>query len=69
MIIKDIITQDESDWYLNKLSSLFLLKMYRDNEWEFEFWYSGLKGKIQKLKTFLRIFTVVPLSGSLFKRG
>ena len=38
MRIKDMITQDESNWYFNKLSPLLLLKTYRDNKWEFEFW-------------------------------
>ena len=44
MRIKDMITQDESNWYFNKFSPLLLLKTYRDNKWEFEFWSSGLKG-------------------------
>ena len=38
MRIKDMITQDESNWYFNKLSPLLLLKTYRDNKWESEFW-------------------------------
>ena len=38
-----MITLDESNWYFNKFSPLLLLKVYSDNKWEFEFWYSGLK--------------------------
>ena len=37
MRIKDMITQDESNWHFNKLSPLLLFKTYRDNKWEFEF--------------------------------
>ena len=37
MRIKDMITQDESNWHFNKFSPLLLLKTYRDNKWEFEF--------------------------------
>ena len=37
MRIKDMITQDENNWYFNKFSPLILLKMYRDNRREFEF--------------------------------
>ena len=44
MGIEDMITQDESNWYFNEFSPLLLLKTYKDNEWEFEFWYQGLKG-------------------------
>ena len=39
MRVKDMITLDESNWYFNKFSPLLLLKTYRDNKWEFEFWY------------------------------
>ena len=42
--IEDMITQGESNWYFIKFSLLVLLKTYRDNKWEFEFWYYGLKG-------------------------
>ena len=44
MRIKDMITEDESNWYFNKFSQLPLLKMYRDNKWEYEFSCQGLKG-------------------------
>ena len=44
MRIEDMITQDKSNWYFNNFSPLLLLKMYRDNKWEFEFWleFTGL---------------------------
>ena len=44
MGIEDMITQDESNWYFNEFSPLLLLKTYKDNKSEFEFWYQGLKG-------------------------
>ena len=37
MRIKDMITQDEFNWYFNKFPPIEL-KTYRDNKWEFEFW-------------------------------
>ena len=37
MRIKVMIILDECNWYFNKFSPLLLLKMYRDNKWEFEF--------------------------------
>ena len=44
MRIKDMITKDEPNWYFNEFFPLLLLKTYRDNKWEFEFWCYGLKG-------------------------
>ena len=44
MRIEDMVRKDESNRYFNKLSTLLLLKTYRDNKWEFEFYILRLKG-------------------------
>ena len=36
--------KNESNWYFNKFSPPLLLKTYRENKGEFEFWCYGLQG-------------------------
>ena len=35
MRIKDMITEDESNWHFSKFYPLILKKTYGDNKWEF----------------------------------
>ena len=44
MRIKDMITQDDCNWYFNKFSPLLLLETYMDSKWEFEFLTLGFQG-------------------------
>ena len=46
MGIKDVITQDESNWYSNKFSPLLLLKTYRDKQMRIWILILGFEGLI-----------------------
>ena len=39
MRIEYMIREDESNWCFNNFSPPLLLKKYRDNKWESQFWY------------------------------